>query len=1273
MAQISPTTRTMGSSFIRSRRVQRIMAPAMIGLFLGIPLAMPAANAADSNPQNGVPGDNKYHAEKLGWGQYLNYWTYPEMEGTPFEGSTAYLGSLSVTGSKPTDPVNDVAFCVDWQVTTNYDNMEATQKEHSNDTAKILSHIIAKHGGDTTNHRVIAVAVHHLMDKTRSDRSDEYSWGWAEANIPQIKNTLLPLAEKWISDAKAEIDTVGKYKITPKIADNGYSGEVTNLQVKDSDGNNVGSFGNDKVSITVKLTGNATFDENGAKSIVVKPGESPDFTVNGSGEIKIEAVTNKILPTGDLTEYQYADGANQNKVILAERKVVSGSDSITVGFPSVGTKASDKRDGDQVLYHTGGTIVDTVEYSKLIPGKEYEVRGELMDKATGKGTGIVASKKFIAQTASGAVDLEFKVPSGYAGKTIVVFERLYHQDREVAAHTDINDQQQTVTIGKKPTLKTTALDKSDQDHNIVQKGGTIVDTVKYTDLKPGVEYSVSGELTDKATGKGTGVKAEAKFTPRSENGSVNVEFVLPEGYEGKTLVAFETLTEGLEVIAEHKDLKDPEQTIYVAGVGTVAKDASDNDDYLVQAGGTVIDTVAYTNLKVGQEFTLTGELMDQKTGKPTGIKASTKFTPKTPDGSVELSFKVPAEFSGTTLTAFETISLGNVIVAEHKNINDAQQTVFVADMDTNAVDALDGDKFVVQGGGTIVDTITFTNVDPKAEHLASGELFERVAKEGGGYEAVATGIKASKKFTPSDSNGATTLAFKVPAEFAGKDLTVFDQIVEVKNPKVVVAQHKDINSDAQTVEIADVGTQARDQSDGDQFITQKGGVIEDKVKYTNLIPGQKYKVVGELQEKLTAPKAEAPEETDDVEGTLNEASDSAAEGSSASDETVPPGGIPNAPEAEEPGVEPQTEAEAKGTGIFGEVEFVAEEKDGEVVVAFNVPEGWAGKTLVAFEAILVGDDEGNYDAENPVAVHDDINDVEQTVTIADLGTVATDKLDGDKHLVQKGGTVVDTVEYSNLAPGEYVLEGELMDRGTGEATGITSSKTFTVDGANTSGSVEIEFEIPEGWAGKSLTAFESVTKDGSETPTAEHKELESDEQTVHLADLGTSAIDQADGDKILSYDGGVVVDSVRYENLVPGTEYTVEGELMDKATGKGTGITGKTVFTPEAEDGTVEVLFTVDAEQAGKTLVAFEEVRTGDLLVAEHKDIDDAEQTVGVGVPPAVKINSGEGAGFTSGSNFVLIGSGAVALAAAAGAGTFMMRRRKISAGVESVELPTKF
>src|SRR5699024_10799016 len=170
-------------------------------------------------------------------------------------------------------------------------------------------------------------------------------------------------------------------------------------------------------------------------------------------------------------------------------------------------------DGDKYLNHDGGTIIDVVSYESLTPGTEYTVTGELMDKATGEGTGITGETTFTAEATSGKVDVEFTFGEELAGKTLVVFERLYiaaelEEDPDtdpVVVHEDIEDEEQTVVVNDEPALGTSAVDQADGDKLINHDGGTVVDTVKYQGLTPGEEYTVKGELMDKATGEGTGI------------------------------------------------------------------------------------------------------------------------------------------------------------------------------------------------------------------------------------------------------------------------------------------------------------------------------------------------------------------------------------------------------------------------------------------------------------------------------------------------------------------------------------------------------------------------------------------------------------------------------------------------------------------------------------------------------------------------------------------------------------------------------------------------
>ena len=86
----------------------------------------------------------------------------------------------------------------------------------------------------------------------------------------------------------------------------------------------------------------------------------------------------------------------------------------------------------------------------------------------------------------------------------------------------------------------------------------------------------------------------------------------------------------------------------------------------------------------------------------------------------------------------------------------------------------------------------------------------------------------------------------------------------------------------------------------------------------------------------------------------------------------------------------------------------------------------AGHDIVVFDKLT--DENGNV-----IADHRDIEDAAQTVKTVKLTSNATDKADGDKvfDANARGVTIVDTVSYANLVPGEqYVLKGALMDRET---------------------------------------------------------------------------------------------------------------------------------------------------------------------------------------------------------------------------------------------------
>lgn len=99
------------------------------------------------------------------------------------------------------------------------------------------------------------------------------------------------------------------------------------------------------------------------------------------------------------------------------------------------------------------TIEDVVEYTHLIPGKEYKIIGIIMDKSTGKafeidGKPVTSEVTFTPEKSNGKVTVSFTFDANAIKETtdLVVFETLYRDNVEIAVHADIDDEGQTVKI-----------------------------------------------------------------------------------------------------------------------------------------------------------------------------------------------------------------------------------------------------------------------------------------------------------------------------------------------------------------------------------------------------------------------------------------------------------------------------------------------------------------------------------------------------------------------------------------------------------------------------------------------------------------------------------------------------------------------------------------------------------------------------------------------------------------------------------------------------------
>lgn len=164
------------------------------------------------------------------------------------------------------------------------------------------------------------------------------------------------------------------------------------------------------------------------------------------------------VPYGNwlIKELQPADGYLSNDEIYPVRISENGQ---TVGItvvndrtPEIGTKAT--VNGEKTATAEGDiTIEDTVSYKHLIPGKAYTIKGILMDMATGKpflvnGKEVTSEVTFTPEESCGEVTVRFTFCGSKITKQtdLVVFETLYRDGVELAAHADIEDGGQTVTL-----------------------------------------------------------------------------------------------------------------------------------------------------------------------------------------------------------------------------------------------------------------------------------------------------------------------------------------------------------------------------------------------------------------------------------------------------------------------------------------------------------------------------------------------------------------------------------------------------------------------------------------------------------------------------------------------------------------------------------------------------------------------------------------------------------------------------------------------------------
>ncbi|MCD7885217.1 MAG: VaFE repeat-containing surface-anchored protein, partial [Lachnospiraceae bacterium] len=658
-------------------------------------------------------------------------------------------------------------------------------------------------------------------------------------------------------------------------------------------------------------------------------------------------------------------------------------------------------------------------------------------------------------------------------------------------------------------------------------------------------------------------------------------------------------------------------------------------------------------------------------------------------GDITLSALLNTEgLNGHTIVAvdylYQYVNGYWILVAKHEDLTDTDQMLYVPDIHTTAADSLTGTRVGAKSTeDAILDTVSYSN-------LAKGEIYVIVMQvlDADTGEAMEDGktVQSGRIYSRSDTPISGTIEMPEftldSSSFEDRTLVVVESLYRADadgNPVgEAILVHDSIVDEDQTIRYPDVHTSACDSETGDDVGTSSGTTtVYDEVTVTNVIFDDNdlngpysYTVKGTLvyQQDFT-----------DADGVSHKAGEAVKTFDGTQDEvTITSDAAGNAVFSYADG------SVAKGSiTITGYGQNAAKTAGGDAADNSYVTDTTAAIATITVELVYKVDSskleggtvvvfEDLYHKDVNVASHADLTDDKQSVHYPEVETSAADYLTGDDvGAVKKAATITDTVILSNLIPGRtYTVSGTLVNQADGstlivngkvvtQTAEITVGNDGTISTANgetaavtaydaehntVNGTVELTFTFDAtGMEGETVVVFENLIHNG--VVVAAHNDLSDENQSVHFPEIHTNAADGYTQDHVGTVTGSseetadgvsvtpaVIVDTVTYENLVPGREYTISGTLVNKDTGyelvdgqNQSVIAERTFIAGETEDGitatvdeethsvsgTVELTFTFDASLlAGVTVVAFENLEHKGITVVTHSDLNDEDQTI---------------------------------------------------------------
>lgn len=646
----------------------------------------------------------------------------------------------------------------------------------------------------------------------------------------------------------------------------------------------------------------------------------------------------------------------------------------------------------------------------------------------------------------------------------------------------------------KVEMDTVALDTDTKSHNGFTSAKTCVsDTITYSNLTGGKEYSIKGMLIKKSDkskipllnedgtilkdSKGNQVTEKSVTMTASANGSGHYSikyYFNSNGLEKDSVVAYAFIYDKAtgELLGSHEDINDADQTVSFRGrelsmITVATNDATDSAiSYIPDDNwGNISDKVSYVGLDKNRDYKLKTEIYEIENGKvsdtPVDINTSgmnfvkaiyTKFRPASDSGTVNVSnirFRFPEGKSDLTIRKF--------VVYETLTYDDGSSIMKDGKVDPGSIhkDPTDTNQIVTYSDLPIDTVAKISNASGKGKvGYISGKLSQTMIEETITLENLnATDEYELSPYLVLKSSGKVLDKAKV-------------YLVDAKGKKTLITKG----------------------ADGGTFVPNGGGWSYDdgRFKFTALAKTQMIKLafdVSAYKDILAGEEVVVCEEVggissfdgeefyytygehddlDDKDQTVKFISSTVKTKASMASTNTQYGyalGNDNVKDTvsltgliagQTYSLQGRLVDKATGQSInsqFTNKTFVATAESMEVEMNLGIDTSTlAGKDIVAYEKL--------YYRGSMIASHEDINDTDQTVTILNptIKTSASDNrhdISRDNVSLRPSSNIYDTVSMTGLIPGKtYKIEGQVIEKSSEEPVTLKDTTSATTNGTN---------------------------------------------------------------------------------------------------------------------------------------------------------------------------------------------------------------------------------